>query len=70
VPGYDVPVYIVLDDLKFGRAYRETAEEKADLETVISDMLGGEYTWPSALWNLTRPRLGRATVQRISRGKC
>ena len=40
-------VYIVLDDFgKLGRVYRETDETAADAETVIRNLLLGEY--PSA----------------------
>jgi len=40
-------VYIVLDDFgKIGRAYRETDEAEADLETVIEDMMAGQYNHP------------------------
>jgi hypothetical protein len=47
VPGFDVTVYLVLDDFgKIGRAYREADEEKSDLETVIQGMLVGEYKKP------------------------
>ena len=47
VPSYDVTVYLVLDDFgKLGRAYRETDEEDTDLETVIANMLTGQYTNP------------------------
>src|SRR5215212_8739556 len=47
VPSYDVNVYIVLDDFgKIGRAYRETDEAEADLETVIENMMEGQYKHP------------------------
>jgi hypothetical protein len=47
VPSFDVTVYLVLDDFgRLGRAYIETDEEKADLETIIRGMLGGEYKKP------------------------
>jgi len=47
VPSFDVTVYIVLDDFgQLGRSYRETDEAKADVETVISNMLAGEYSKP------------------------
>lgn len=40
-------VYIVLDDLgDLGRVYRETDETAADAETVIEDLLRGEYHRP------------------------
>jgi hypothetical protein len=47
VPSFDVTVYLVLDDFgKLGRSYLETDEDKADLETVIRNMLAGEYRRP------------------------
>jgi hypothetical protein len=47
VPSFDVAVYLVLDDFgRLGRSYRETDEAKADVETVISNMLAGEYNKP------------------------
>lgn len=47
VPSFDVTVYLVLDDFgKLGRAYLETDEEKADRETVIQNLLLGEYRKP------------------------
>jgi hypothetical protein len=37
----------VVDDFgRYGRAYRETDVEKADLETVIIDLLDGQYNNP------------------------
>jgi hypothetical protein len=44
----DQTVYLVLDDSggRLGRAYRETSIERADLETIISDLLGGQYSDP------------------------
>ncbi len=47
VPSFDVTVYLVLDDFgDLGRAYLETDEEKADLETVIRGMIEGQYRKP------------------------
>jgi hypothetical protein len=47
VPSFDVTVYLVLDDFgHLGRAYLETDEHKADLETVIRGMIVGEYKKP------------------------
>ena len=60
VPSVDVTAHIVLDDFdKLGRAYRETDEEKADFETVVLNILVGEYKKPvrviafntSAFWS-------------------
>jgi hypothetical protein len=45
--GDDQSVYLVLDD--FGRncrAWRETDEAATDLETVITDLLSGQYQNP------------------------
>ena len=45
--GTDQTVYIVLEDFgRLGRAYRETDEERADLEIVISDLISGQYGNP------------------------
>jgi hypothetical protein len=45
--GFDVDVYVVLDDFgKLGRAYREIDEEAADKETVIRHLMEGQYNDP------------------------
>src|ERR1700744_1158241 len=45
--GDDQNVYLVVDDLgRLGRVYRETDVEATDLDTVISDLLGGQYSNP------------------------
>jgi hypothetical protein len=45
--GNDQTVYLVADDFgKNGSAWRETDCETADLETVIQDLLTGEYCNP------------------------
>ena len=47
VPSDDQTVYLVVDDFgRHGRAWRETDVEQTDLETVISDMLEGQYSDP------------------------
>jgi hypothetical protein len=46
--GDDQNVYLVVDDLgRNGRVYRESDVEAADLETVILDLLSGEYKDPA-----------------------
>jgi hypothetical protein len=46
-PEYDVTVHIVLDDFGgSGRAYRETAEEAADFNTVVDDLMSGQFNHP------------------------
>jgi len=45
--GDDQNVYLVVDDLgRNGRVYRETDVEAADLETIILDLLSGQYKDP------------------------
>ncbi len=45
--GNDQTVYLVADDFgRNGRAWRETDCETADLETVIQDLLSGQYQSP------------------------
>lgn len=45
--GGDQTVYLVVDDFgKHGRAWRETDIEATDLETVITDLLEGQYNDP------------------------
>jgi hypothetical protein len=42
--GFDVDVYLVLDDFgKLGRSYREVDEEAAGKETVIRNLIEGQY---------------------------
>jgi hypothetical protein len=43
----DSTVYLVLDDFgALGSAYRETDAAKADLTTVVADLLSGQYRHP------------------------
>jgi hypothetical protein len=45
--GDDQNVYLVVDDFgRNGRAYREADVEATDLETVIADLLDGQYQNP------------------------
>jgi hypothetical protein len=45
--GRDGTVYLVLDDFgELGSAYRETDAAKADLATVVADLLSGQYRYP------------------------
>jgi hypothetical protein len=46
-PEFDVTVHLVLNDFgKLGRSYLETDEEQSDLESVIRNLLIGEYSCP------------------------
>ena len=45
--GQEPTVYLVLNDFgRYGRAYSETSEERSDLETVIADLMCGQYNRP------------------------
>jgi hypothetical protein len=47
VPGSDVAVHIVLDDVgKHERVFREPDEADATFETVVEDLLSGQYNSP------------------------
>jgi hypothetical protein len=47
VPSNNATVYLVLDDFgKLGRAYRETDENRANIDTVVQDFLNGEFKRP------------------------
>src|SRR5687768_3763563 len=47
VPSFDVTVHLVLDDFgSLGRTYLETDEESADRETIVRNLLVGEYRKP------------------------
>jgi hypothetical protein len=47
-PGNDQDVYLVLDDFGgwFGQAWPETAVEDTNLDTLIEDLLNGQYSNP------------------------
>jgi len=44
----DVDVYLVLDDFgtRLGRAWREMGEDRTDRQSVIADMIEGQYSNP------------------------
>jgi hypothetical protein len=47
VPEFDTTVHLVLNDFgKLGRSYLETDEERVDLETIIHNLVVGEYSNP------------------------
>jgi hypothetical protein len=46
-PEDDVTAYIVVEDFgQFGRAFRETDLAEADLDTIVRNMISGEYRDP------------------------
>jgi hypothetical protein len=47
-PNDDVTVHIVLDDLgELGHIYRETDEAETDIDTVIDDIISGQFENPN-----------------------
>jgi hypothetical protein len=44
--GADQTVYLVIDRFSSGTVYRETEIERADLETIISDFMAGQFNDP------------------------
>ncbi len=45
--GSEGTVYLVLDDFgRFGRAWRETHESEADRQTIVANLLSGQYERP------------------------
>jgi hypothetical protein len=48
IPGGEPTVYLVMDDLggRLGRIWREVEAEATDYETVIRDLLSGQYSNP------------------------
>ena len=47
VPGFNVDVYVVLDDFgNLGRSYREVDEAEADKATLIRGLISGQHNNP------------------------
>jgi hypothetical protein len=82
-PAFDVTVYIVLNDFgPLGRAYCETDETDADEETLVENILSGQYSQPLGVvafnaaegWardvteDIARAVLSRASTERRSIG--
>lgn len=42
----DRDIYLVLEEFRSGAAWRETDESDVDFETVIADLLSGQYQQP------------------------
>ena len=78
-PAFDVTVYIVLNDFgPLGNAYCETDETDADEETIVENILRGQYSRPRSTlpkaWardvteDIARAVLSRASTERRSIG--
>lgn len=44
--GADETAYLVVDSFSNGTVYRETEIERADLDTIVGDLLSGQYNSP------------------------
>jgi hypothetical protein len=44
--GADETVYLIIDRFSTGTVYRETEIERTDLETILSDLLTGQFNDP------------------------
>jgi hypothetical protein len=68
----DETVYLVADDIgRIGRAWREADYETTDLETVIQDLLTGQYSNPIRVVAFnTAERSGRKTFPKTSPANC
>jgi len=72
VPGdNEQTVYLVAEDFgKLGRAWREADYEATDLETVIEDLLSGQYNNPIRVVAFKRPSAGPRTFPRMWLTNC
>jgi len=60
----DQTVYLVVDDFNAdGRIFRETSVEAADLETVIADLMSGQYRDPVRVVVFTPRSTGRRRLE-------
>ena len=68
IPGdNDQTVYLVAEDFgKLGRAWREADYEATDLETVIEDLLSGQYNNPIRVSPSIRPSAGPRTYPGVA----
>jgi hypothetical protein len=71
-PQFDVTVHVVLDDFgNSGRTYRETAEGAADFNTVVDDLMAGQFNNPVRViaFNISdgsRKEISRSPVQHVA----
>ena len=64
--GADQTAYLVVARFGgLGSVYRETEVERTDLETIITDLLSGQFNDPLALLPSTHLNIGRGTFQKI-----
>jgi hypothetical protein len=67
--GADQTVYLVIDRFaRLGSVYRETEAERADLETIITDLMSGHFNGPVAI-SMASPSPSIATVDALRDGR-
>jgi hypothetical protein len=67
--GDDHDVYLIVDDLgRIGRIWREADYEATDFETVVTDLLAGQYKNPVGIFGVNKA--GRATCRPTSPPSC
>jgi hypothetical protein len=68
--GIDHNIYLVMDDLgRLGRVWREADAEHTDLETVIGDLLSGQYHDAVLVISFNPHEAGRVMFPRTLRRK-
>ena len=71
IPGIDRDVYLVLDDFgRIGWAWRETDVEDTDYETVINDLLEGQFANPVRVIGFNTAEGWSKDVSEDVRGSC
>jgi hypothetical protein len=72
IPGGEPTVYLVMDDLggRLGRIWREVEAEATDDETLIRDLLGGQYCNPRVIPFNTTEGWSRDVSAEIAKEKC
>jgi hypothetical protein len=68
--GDDQDIYLVVDDLgRLGRVWREADVEATDYETVVQDLLEGQYKNPIGIFCFN-PKAGRAMSRKTWHRNC
>jgi hypothetical protein len=65
VPAFDFETCIVFDDFGRFRVYRETDENEVDRETVIRNIINGQYEKPVRVVAFNTAEVGRETSPKI-----
>jgi hypothetical protein len=66
----DQDAYLVVDPGRLGRVWCEADVEATDFETVVMDLLDGQYKNPIGILPSTPPKAGRGTSRKMSPWNC